>query len=151
MGIVPGFGVTVIVARAPGVTMTVAVAVTPLQVTDTVLAYVPAVVPAVNSPVLLIVPPPALTAQMGFGIARMSPLEFFATTVNCCVPPGARVTEVGDMAIVAVRPGSVLLLQPAAKTPARATAARTRARRARGASAIRVRLLMTLFIELLLP
>src|ERR1700674_626854 len=45
MGIVPGFGVTVIVASAPGVTMTVAVAVTPLQVTDTVLVNVPDVVP----------------------------------------------------------------------------------------------------------
>src|SRR6202040_1535547 len=72
IGSVPGFGVTVIVASAPGVTMTVAVAVTPLQVTDTVLVNVPAVVPAVNSPVLVIVPPPAVTAQMGSGIARMS-------------------------------------------------------------------------------
>jgi hypothetical protein len=131
MGVVPGFGVTVIVASAPAVTMTVAVAVTPLQVTDTLFANVPAVVPAVYSPVLVIVPPPALTAQMGSGIARMSPSAFLASTVNCCVPPGARVTEVGEMVIVEVRPGSLVLLHPAAKTPAKATATIIRAMRAR--------------------
>jgi len=129
MGIVPGFGVTVIVASAPAVTVTVAVAVTPLQVTVTV--NVPAVVPAVYSPVLEIVPPPALTAQMGFGIARMSPSAFLASTVNCCVPPGVRVTEVGEMVIVDVRPGSLLFLHDAAKSPANATATIIRAIRAR--------------------
>src|ERR1700720_251129 len=72
MGSVPGFGVTVIVASAPGVTMTVAGPEPPFPVPDTVLVNVPAVVPAVNSPVLVIVPPPAVTAQMGSGIARMS-------------------------------------------------------------------------------
>jgi hypothetical protein len=143
-----GFGVTVIVASGPAVTMTVAVAVTLLQVTDTVI--VPAVVPAVNSPVLVIVPPPE-TDQIGFGIARTSPSEFFATVVNCCVPFTGRVVEVGEMVIDAVTPGSLVPLHPAVNKPASATAARTRARRARGASAFRVRLLMTLFIELLLP
>jgi hypothetical protein len=129
MGSVPGFGVTVIVASAPAVTVIVAVAVTLLQVTVTV--NVPAVVPAVYNPVLVIVPPPLLTAQMGSGIARMSPSAFFATTVNCCVPPGRRVTEVGEMVIVEVRPGSVELEQAAVKTPANATATMTPAIRAR--------------------
>jgi hypothetical protein len=48
---VAGFGVTVIVASGPAVTITVANDVIPLHVTDTVLVKVPAVVPAVNIPV----------------------------------------------------------------------------------------------------
>ena len=36
MGMVPGFGVTVMVASGPGATMTVAKTVTPLHVTETV-------------------------------------------------------------------------------------------------------------------
>jgi hypothetical protein len=126
-----GFGVTVIVVSGPAVMMTVAEAVTPLQVTDTLFVNVPAVGPAVYSPVLVIVPPPPLAAQMGFGIARMSPSAFLATTVNCCVPPGASVTDVGEIAIVAVRPGSLVLLHPAVRTPANATATIILAMRAR--------------------
>ncbi len=56
---VTGFGVTVIVASGPTVTVIVAVAVKPPHVTVTVL--VPGVVGAVNNPALLTVPPPAVT------------------------------------------------------------------------------------------
>lgn len=55
-----GFGVTVMVASGPAVTVIVAVAVNPPHVTVTVL--VPGVDGAVNNPVLLTVPPPAVTA-----------------------------------------------------------------------------------------
>src|SRR2546423_6790207 len=58
---VAGFGVTVIVARAPAVTVTVAVPETVPLVAWTVLAYVPGVVPAVKRPVALIEPPPLTT------------------------------------------------------------------------------------------
>jgi hypothetical protein len=57
--------------------------------------------------------------------------------------------EVGEMVTDAVRATSVLP-EHAASRPANATTASTRATRARGASACRVRPMMTLFIELLL-
>jgi hypothetical protein len=57
--------------------------------------------------------------------------------------------EVGEMVTDAVRATSVLP-EHAASRPANATAARTRATRAREANACRMRLFITLFIELLL-
>ena len=98
MGIVPGFGVTVIVARTPGVTMIVIGTVTPLQVTDTVLVNVPATVPAVNNPVDVIVPPPATTDHVGVTL-RTLPFDALATTVNCCVPFTASVTGPGGVTV----------------------------------------------------
>ena len=127
---VTGFGVTVIVARAPGEMMTVAVTVIPPQVTDTVLVNVPATVPAVNNPVCEIVPPPATTDQVGV-TARTLPFDALATAVNCCVPPMARVADVGvTVSDVTVR-RSVELLQAAVKNPTNATATITLAMRAR--------------------
>jgi hypothetical protein len=146
MGMVPGFGVTVIVASAPGVTMTVAVTVIPLQVTATVLVNVPAVVPAVNSPVLEIVPPPATTDQVGWVPVMVVPRPSFVTTVNCCVAPVARVTEVGEMVSDVIGLKSVLLEHAAINKTANAAATMTCAMRAREARDCRVLLLMTLFI-----
>jgi hypothetical protein len=83
IGIVPGLGVTVIVASGPAVTMIVAEADTPLHVTTTVLVNVPAVVPAVNNPVCVIVPPPAATDQTGLLFGRTLPSLSVITAVNC--------------------------------------------------------------------
>jgi hypothetical protein len=128
MGSVPGFGVTVIVATGPAVTMTVANDVTPLQVTDTVLVNVPAVVPAVNKPVCVIVPPPATTDHVGV-TSRTFPFDAVATAVNCCVPPTDMVAVVGVSARAVVTRGSAELSHAAANTPASATATMTRAMR----------------------
>jgi hypothetical protein len=57
--------VTVIEASGPATTVTVAVAVTPLEVAWIVLANVPGVEPAVKRPPAPIVPPPAATDQVG--------------------------------------------------------------------------------------
>jgi hypothetical protein len=148
IGSVAGFGVTVIVAAGPGVTMTVAVAVIPLQVTATVLVNVPAVVPAVNRPVLEIVPPPATTDQVGRVPVMVVPRPSFVTTVNCCVPPGARVAEAGVTVSEVMGLKSVLLEHAAINSMANAPATMTRAARARDARDCKVRLLMALFIEL---
>jgi hypothetical protein len=150
MGIVPGFGVTVIVASAPGVTMTVAVAVIPLQVTTTVLVNVPAVVPAVNRPVLEIVPPPATTDQVGWVPVMVVPRPSFVTTVNCCVPPVGRVAEAGVMVSDVIGLKSVLLEHAAINSAANAPATTIRAARAPEARDCKVRLLTAMFIELLL-
>jgi hypothetical protein len=129
----------------------VAVAVMPLHVTEIVV--VPGVVPAVNSPVAVIVPPPLTTAQVGVTL-RTLPLESLTTAVNCCVPPTASVAVVGETVTVAATRVPVESLQAAVKNPTNATARRRRAARARGISACttacKARLVMTLFIELLL-
>jgi hypothetical protein len=150
IGSVAGFGVTVIVAAGPGVTMTVAVTVIPLHVTATVLVNVPAVVPAVNRPVLEIVPPPATTDQVGVVPVMILPLPSFVTTVNCCVPPVGRVAEVGAIVSDDMGLKSVLLEHPATNSTANAPATMTCAARVREARDCKVRLLMTLFIGLLL-
>jgi hypothetical protein len=150
MGMVPGFGVTVIVASAPGVTMTVAVTVMPLHVTVTVFVNVPAVVPAVNRPVGEIVPPPATTAQVGVVPVITLPLPSFVTTVNCCVPPGASVTEAGVTVSDVMGLKSVLLEHAATNNTANTLATTTRAMRARCARDRTTRLVITLSIEPLL-
>jgi hypothetical protein len=102
IGIVPGFGVTVIVASGPGVMMIVAVPVIPLHVTVTVFVKVPAVVPAVNRPVdELIVPPPLATDHVSASTLTAFPSWSVPVTVNCCVPPVARVAEAGVTVSVA--------------------------------------------------
>jgi hypothetical protein len=149
MGSVPGFGVTVIVATGPAVTMTVAKAVMPLHVTETVLVNVPGVVPAVKSPVWSIVPPPATTDHVGVTL-RTLPFDAFATAVNCCVPFMGSVVVVGVTVSEVVVRTSVDPLHAAKRSPAVDTAVITRAMRARLPGARKVGLLMTLFIELLL-
>jgi hypothetical protein len=149
MGIVAGFGVTVIVASGPAVTMTVANDVTPLHVTDTVLVNVPAVVPAVKSPACVIVPPPATTDHVGVTL-RTAPFEALATAVNCCVPLTGMVAVVGVSVSDVVVRTSVDPPHAAESRPAIAIAVITRATRARLPGARKVGLLMTLFIELLL-
>jgi hypothetical protein len=145
MGMVPGFGVTTIDASAPAITVTVAVAVMPLQLT--VIVDVPGVEPAVNSPVLVIVPPPD-TAQMPATL-RTLPLLFLITAVNCCVPPTGMVAVVGEMVTVEAVCGPLESLHAAVNDPANASANRAAALRARGFNVRRVSL-MTVFIELLL-
>ena len=100
----------------------------------TEMVDVPGVEPAVNSPVLVIVPPPEVTAQMGVTASTL-PLLFLTTTVNCCVPPTVMVAVVGEMVTVAATWGPVESPHAAMKNPASATAKRTRAVRARGISA----------------
>jgi hypothetical protein len=128
--------------------MTVAKAVMPLHVTETVLVNVPGAVPAVKSPVCVIVPPPATTAYVGVTL-RTAPFEALATVVNCCVP------FMGSVAVVGVSVREVVVRKSddpphAASSPPTATAVITRAMRARLPGARKVLLLMTLFIELLL-
>src|SRR6266480_700328 len=61
---------------------------------STVLVNVPATVPAVNRPVLLMLPPFATTAQVG-EIETMLPLASWPTAANCCVALAAKVSELG--------------------------------------------------------
>jgi hypothetical protein len=150
IGIVPGFGVTVIVASGPAVTMTVAEADTPLHVTTTVLVNVPAAVPAVNRPAWVIVPPPAATDQTGVLVVMTLPSLSVITTVNCWVPPVGIVAVVGAITTVAMVRGPLESSHAAVNSPANATATMTRAMRARFPSARTVTLFVTLFIELLL-
>jgi hypothetical protein len=128
---VPGFGVTVIVASGPAVTMTVAKEVMPLHVTATVFVNVPAVVPAVNNPVAEMVPPPATTDQVGVVPVMVLPLPSFVTTVNCCVPPGASVAEAGATVNDVIGLKSVLLEHPATNSATNTLVTTTRTMRAR--------------------
>jgi hypothetical protein len=145
MGIVPGLGVTTMETSGPPITVTVAVAVMPLQLT--VMVDVPGVEPAVNSPVLVIVPPP-VTAQIPATLSTL-PLLFLTTAVNCCVPPTAIVADVGEIVTVEATCGPLESLHAAVNIPANASTARTAILRARGFNVRRVPV-MTLFIELLL-
>jgi hypothetical protein len=144
-------GATTIVAGGPTVTVTVALAVTPLQLT--VIVDVPGVEPAVNNPVLVIVPPP-VTAQMGFLGESTLPLLFLITAVNCCVPPTGIDAVVGEMVTVAATWGPEESPHATVKNPMNASATRTWTALARGSSAWlsarKARLVLTLFIELLL-
>jgi hypothetical protein len=139
-------GATTIFAAGPAITVTVAVAVMPLQLT--VIVDVPGVEPAVNNPVLVIVPPP-VTAQMGFLGESTLPLLFLITTVNCCVPPTGIDAVVGEMVTVAATWGPEESPHDAVRIAANASATRTAALRARGFSVRRVSL-MVLFMKLLL-
>jgi hypothetical protein len=130
--------------------MTVAEDETPLHVTTTVLVYVPAVVPAVNSPVWVMVPPPATTDQTGWLFGSVLPSLSTITTVNCCVAPGASVAVVGAIVTDAIVRGPLESPHAAVNSPANATAAIAPAMRARLPSARTVTLFVTLFIELLL-
>lgn len=100
---VAGFGVTVIDASGPTVTVTVAVPEIVPLVALTVLAKVPGVVPAVKRPVVLIAPPPATTDQTGV-IATAFPKASLPTAVNCCVALIDSVTGFGVTVIEARGP-----------------------------------------------
>src|ERR1043166_3732849 len=92
--IVAGLGVTVMVARAPAVTMTVAEPLRAPTVARTEFANVPGVPPATNSPPVPIVPPPLATDQTG-EIVTTLPLASRPTAVNCCDVPTLSVDGVG--------------------------------------------------------
>jgi hypothetical protein len=111
--------------------MTVAKEVMPLHVTATVFVNVPAVVPAVNNPVAEMVPPPATTLHVGVVPVMVVPFPSLVSTVNCCVPPGARVADVGAMASDDIGLKSVLLEHPAMNSAANTLATTTRTMRAR--------------------
>ena len=140
MPIETGFGVTTMVASGPTVTMTVAVPEILSLLALTVLANVPGVVPAVNRPDALIVPPPATTDQVGVS-ATVAPEKSLPTAENCCVPFAARVCGFGETTIDDRVPGELIpcTSHPAVNNPANAAATKTRA----------TRLSMSLFIELL--
>lgn len=79
-----GFGVTVMVATDPDVTLTVALPRTPRPLAWTVLANVPSTVPAVKRPVAFTAPPPATTDQVGANTTAF-PSASLPTAVNCWV------------------------------------------------------------------
>src|ERR1043166_8500371 len=112
MGRVTGVGVRVMVANGPVVTTTVAVPETCPLVAWTVFAKVPGTVAAVNSPVLVMAPPPATTAHVGASSTTLPPASL-PTAVNCWVPVMDKATGVGVTVMVANGPGPV----PAVNNP----------------------------------
>src|SRR4051812_13887318 len=127
---VAGVGVTVMVASAPEVTMTVAVLVKLPLVAMTVLVYVCGDVPAVNSPVGLMEPPPATTDQTGVTVTA-APEKSVPRAENCCVPLIAMVFGFGEIVIDDSEPGSLVpwTSQATTNSPVKAAAAITRAAR----------------------
>ena len=89
--VVSGFGVTVMVATAPAMTVTVALPKMVPLVARTVFGKTPVVLPAVKRPVVaLMVPPAATTDQVGVtGTMLLAASRPVAT--NCCVAPMTRV------------------------------------------------------------
>ena len=85
-----GFGVTVMLAKAPVVTTTVAVPEIGPTLATRVFVKVPETVPAVNMPVVFVLPPPAATDQLG-STEMTFPATSFTMAVNCCAPPVASV------------------------------------------------------------
>src|SRR5947209_12490263 len=96
------------VATAPAVTVTVAVAARVPLVTTTVLANVPDVVPAVKRPLLSIVPPPASTDHNGDGTATTLLFASLPVTVNCFVAFTTTDAGAGVIAMVASAPGTTV-------------------------------------------
>ena len=122
MASVAGLGVTVMVASGPAVTVTVASAVRPPQVTLTML--VPGVLPAVNRPSSLTVPPP-VTVQVSPSIRVSGEPVRVPAAENCTVPFTATVAvDRRDGERSRAAPG-----RPRRRTPPRA--GRTRAPRRR--------------------
>src|ERR1035437_2275942 len=102
-------GLTVIDASAPRPTFTVAEPAMPLLVACTVLAYVPATVPAVKTPVpLLMLPAVAFRTDQAGTITTMFPFTSLPTAVNCCVPPVERLLVLGLTVIDASGPTATL-------------------------------------------
>ena len=100
---VTGFGTIVIVAITPGVTVIDACPEIVPTVATTVFANTPVVVPAVNMPVGLIVPPPAAIDQTGV-IATTRPSASRPTATICCVLAAGSV-ELGVTTIDCTVPG----------------------------------------------
>src|SRR5476649_553877 len=79
---VTGFGVTVMFANGPLVTVTVAKPTIAPLVALIVLRYVPTTAPAVKRPVLLMPPPPFATDQTG-DMTTTFPFASFPVATNC--------------------------------------------------------------------
>lgn|GEM_PF-7050495 len=101
---VTGFGVTVIEASGPGVTMTVAEPESPPAVAVTLLAKVPAVFPAVKSPVPALMVPGGFVVDQAGVIGTTLPPASFPTAVNCCWAPTASVAGFGVTVMLASGP-----------------------------------------------
>src|ERR1035437_1756891 len=105
-----GFGLTVIDATGPTATFTVAKPETPALVACTVLRYGPDTVPAVKSPVpLLMLPAVAFTTDQVGVNWTMLPTASLPTAMNCCVLVAASVTGVGVTTIVAKTPALTVI------------------------------------------
>jgi hypothetical protein len=121
-----GPGPTAIDASAPGVTVTDAFA--EMRPTDatTVFANHPAVVPAENIPVELIVPPPAAMVHVG-DTGTLRPSASYPRAVICCVDPAVNVTF-AEMVRLTTVPGAKTpcTSHATANTPANAPAIRIR-------------------------
>ena len=89
-------GVTVTDSTGPGVTLTDAKAVSPFASARTVLGKVPAVVPAVKTPVEVMVPPPATTLHVGV-TCTVAPPESRPLAENAAVAPACSWVAVGIM------------------------------------------------------
>src|ERR1035437_5007399 len=98
-------GLTVIDASAPTPTFTVAEPAMPLLVACTVFGYVPDTVPAVKTPVpLLMLPAVGFTTDQTGTRPTMFPFTSLPTAVKVCVPPVARLLGFGLTVIVASAP-----------------------------------------------
>src|ERR1700730_11985053 len=102
----PGLGVTLMDANVPGdVTITVAEPKMPPLVALTVRVNVPATLPAVNKPeLLLIAPPPATMDQVGVMATRL-PRASLPVAMNGWSALMGRVCGLGVTVIVAKAPG----------------------------------------------
>ena len=120
-----GFGVTVIVASGPALTVTVANAEmlpapqTGVLQTFTVLAKSPATVPAVNRPPAVMLPPPATTDQVGARAITL-PLASRAVAVNSCGPEIASTWGLGVIVIEASEPAVTITVAVPASEPTEA-------------------------------
>jgi hypothetical protein len=104
---VVGFGVTVMLASGPGVTVTVAVPVSPSLLACTVLMNVPLTVPAVKRPASSTEPPPATMDQVGVNCTTLPPASR-PTAVNSRVAPTLKEAGFGVTVIVASGPAVTL-------------------------------------------
>src|ERR1035437_5202884 len=115
-------GLTVIDASAPTATFTVAKPAMPVLVACTVLAYVPDTVPAVKTPVpLVMLPAVAFRTDQAGTSTTMFPFASLPTPVNCCVPPVEMLLGFGLTVIDAKAPGITVIDAFAEMLPTEAT------------------------------
>src|SRR5688572_26655440 len=138
MASVAGFGVTVMEASGPATTVTVVLCVSPPQAT--VMVLVPGVAPAVNLPVVSMVPPP-VTDQVSPWSVVTGVLVRVPVAVSSNVPFTAMVCVVGDRVSVDRVSGPVASSHAVTDSPTNARAARMRNTRLYGATAREARLL----------
>ena len=105
---VTGFGLTTMLANGPAETMTVAVPLTLPLVALTVLENVPAMLPAVNTPVLGSIVPPPLTTDHTAVMGTALPFASVPMAVNCCDAPVANVTGLGVTRMLASGPVTIV-------------------------------------------